>query len=401
MANSKVLMYQLWPFSWGGIRIMTSFLPRIANLGVDYVWLSPIFKSPMKNHGRDVSDYYTINSRLGSMEDFDEFVRAAHALNLKVILDLPIDSTSVEHNWFYTEPLHYIWGNTRRPIRQNLLGRNGSAWQTHDNRDSYYLCLSNPLQPNLNWFRNGVLNRGLVEAFKKIMRYWLAHNIDGFRIESVQLLNEDMSKEDQKFSDLLIGSRAVQAVRELSNLYGGKSPFLIMDVYDNQFGSICDYYAEETDVEFITNKALKSTAVSKKSLDGLQKKIENQVKTRKFMLDLECSSAPRFTSRSGVEPLEILKLMFSDQVQAVCLYQGQELGLKNPQRLSMEDIIRLDPEAAYKYELQSASFESLKQTSCATARVPIPLDEYAIQESDPASILTKTKTLIKKWKHSN
>ena len=398
---SKVLMYQLWPLSWGNIRIMTSFLPRIAKLGCDYVWLSSIFESPCKNHGRDVSDYYAINSRLGTIADFNEFTRAAHALDLKVILDLPIDSTSIECNWLFTEPYKYIWSRVAQPSRQNLIGRNDSAWQPSG--DNNYLCLDNPYQANLNWFHSEVLNKGLVEVFKKIMCYWLTQGVDGFRIGYVQVINENIAKAERKFTDLLIGKRAVQVVQELSNLYEGKPPFLIMDVFDNEFGNICNFYAEETDIEFITNKALKSTAISRRAQDplcGLKKKVSQQVKNRKFMLELESADAPRFCSRSGVKPEKILDFMFHSGARAICLYQGQELGLQNPENLSMEEVLRLDLKAAYQYETQRISPDMLKKNSCANARIPIPLDEYARQEADLTSVLHIAIALIDEWKRS-
>ena len=117
------------------------------------------------------------------------------------------------------------------------------------------------------------------------------------------------------------------------------------------------------------------------------------------MLDLESHDAPRFTSRSGLNPLEILNFMFTSKAQAICLYQGQELGLRNPENLSMLDIMTLDSKTEFQHVKNQASIESLRQNSCANARVPIPLDEYARQESDPSSVLANTIALVQKWKH--
>lgn len=342
---------------------MTAFLPRIVALGVQYVWLSPIFLSPWKNYGYDVSDYYTVDGRLGTIKDFDEFVRIAHGMGLKIILDLPVDSTSVEHNWFIAKPGRYIWNNSKNLTKQNLRG-DGSAWQ-EDEHGNLYLALNHPHQANLNWFDSGVLNRDIMGSFKRIMYFWLyEHDIDGFRLESMQPLN-DISTTETKLSEILIGKRAVTAINELSNLYGGRAPFLIMECIDPSCGEACDFYGRETDVEFITNKVLKDTAVDASSLDSLKKKIARQSQNHKFMLDLESHDSPRFTSRTGLDPLEILTCMFESEAQAICLYQGQELGLGN---------------------------------SCADAQIPIPLDEYDRQESDPDSVLKNAKALIEKWK---
>jgi glycosidase len=393
----KTLVYQLWPYAWGSIRMMTLMLGRIVALGADYVWLSPVFASPGKNHGYDVSDYYSINDKLGTMADFDEFVASAHAMGLKVILDLPIDSTSTEHNWFKTETGMYIKNSKGDPTKLNM--SHGPAWRS-DGKGGYYLSLNHPAQATLNWFSGGVLNRGLLEQFRSIMCFWLCgHNVDGFRLENVQLLNDDLLGET-KLNNFLTGMKSVRVINELSNLYTDKSPFLVLDLIDPDCGSVCDFYAHETDIEFITNRVLKSTVVrSKSALEGLKRKVLRQAENRKFMLDLENHDSPRFTSRSGLSPKKILEFMFNSDANAICLYQGQELGLKNPKNLSISDIFNLDSKTEFQHIKNKASIESLMQGSCANARVPIPLDEYAFQESNPESVLANAIALVQKWKH--
>ena len=397
----KTLVYQMYPISWGSIRMMTAFLPRVAALGCDYVWLSPIFESPWHNHGYDVADYYAVEPRLGTMADFDEFVRSAHLMGLKVILDLPIDSTSVEHRWFLTEPHRYITQeeNNPSPVRLNVLG-DSLAWQRSNNK--FYLALNHPSQATLNWYSHGTLNKGLIETFKRIMSFWIvSHNVDGFRLEFAQLLNETAEGDETKLNRFLIGPRAVEVINELSNLYNQKAPFLIMDCIDPN-GKVCEFYSAETDVEFFTNRVIRSTSICSKtkSLDGLKKKVANHTDNPKFMLNLESHDVPRYTSRSGLSPRTILKFMFSSDIQAVCLYQGQELGLKNPENLSISEILSLDSRKELEHERMKISNETLRRESCANARVPIPLDEYAAQEADPDSVLRIAKALIEEWRHS-
>lgn len=395
----KILVYQLFPGAWGSIRMMTLFLPRIVALDVDYICLCPIFESPWKNAGYDVADYYTIEPKLGTMKDFDEFVESAHAMSLKVILDLPIDSTSVEHSWFLTEPHRYVIKKGKMPdfTRRTMLG-DSLAWQKTEDGD-YYLALNHPAQATLNWFNGGVLNRGLVECFKKIMSFWTcAHKVDGFRLEFVQLINESPEKESD-FEKVMIGRRAVTVINELSNNIWGKSPFLVMDCIDRD-GKACDFYSKETDIEFITNRLLRSTAIANtKTTIGIKRKITALTKNPKFMLNLESHDVPRFTSRSGLPAIQILKTMFSSNANAICLYQGQELGLENPEDISIQDILRLDSRKELRHENSSISNETLRRESCANSRVPLPLNEYAIQESDPGSTLGHTMVFIQKWKH--
>lgn len=398
MATEKVLVYQLWPISWGNIRLMTAFLPQIMALGADYVWLSPILTSPRHNHGYDVADYYSVDPRFGTIKDFDEFIKVAHVLGLKVVMDLVIDSTSVEHVWFTTDPGRYIWESA--PPDWNNLFDQTSAWQFDYVKKQYYLHLGHPTQADLNWFNCGRINRTLVGSFKNIMSYWLyEHDLDGFRLNSIQSLNKDISRERIKYNDLLIGSKAVEVINELSNLYGDKTPFLLADCYDPGYGEIVDHYTKETDIEFISNSMLKRAAVGSSAKTSLIKKIERHAKNPKFMLDLESHDAPRFTSRSGMDSKEIIDIMFGSEVNAICLYQGQELGLKNPTEaeLTLADIISLDTKVAMQLEGR-ATVETIRQNSRANSRVPISLLEYAEQANDKDSVLNYTKAAIKDWK---
>ena len=394
----KTLIYQLWPLSWGSIKTMTTFLPRIAALGADYVWISPVYESPFYNDGYDVSDYYKIDGRFGNMTDMDEFIKTAHSLGLKVIMDLIIDSTSVEHSWFLQEEEYrYFWSKDCLPERRSILDES-NAWVPY--KDTNCLCSNHPKQVNLNWFNGGVLNRALMESFKSIMHFWLHdHDIDGFRI-APQLINQDVAEGDIKFADSLMGARALQVVNGLSNLYVGKIPFLIMDLMDPKFGEVTKYYADKTDIEFVTNRMLKSAIAPKGNLKGLKKKISRQVKCSKFMLNLESHDSARFTSRSGLNGKEVMDLLFQPEVQAVCLYQGQELGLENPseEQLSVAQILNMDPKAAAFAEKQRISPESLRQNSRANSRLPLPLDEYSRQEKDEDSVLNYAKTLVKRWR---
>lgn len=396
----KTLVYQLYPISWGSIRMMTLFLPRLVALDVDYVCLCPIFKSPWENGGYDVADYYTVEPKLGTIEDMDEFIESAHAMGLKVILDLPIDSTSVEHNWFLTESHRYAVKNGRMPsfTRMNFFG-DSTAWQKGPG-NNFYLALNHPTQASLNWFNGGVLNRGLVECFRKIMGFWISHKVDGFRLEFAQLIN-GVSEKEPKLDELFFGRQAVTVINELSNNLGVKAPFLIMDCLDaDPDGKVCDFYSHETDIEFITNRMLRSTAIANtKTTIGIKRKITTLSKNYRFMLNLESHDVPRFTSRSGLPALTILETMFNSPAQAICLYQGQELGLKNPDDLPIQEILNLDSRKEIRHEKYRISNETLKRESCANARVPLPLSEYARQESDIDSTLSRTIAFVQRWKH--
>lgn len=398
----KILVYHLWPLSWGNLRIMSAFLPRIKALGADYVWLSPIFSSPWKNHGYDISDYYSIDPRFGTLDDFREFVNAAHAMGLKVITDLVIDSTSIEHVWYQTDLNRYIWSRQSPPDWRNLYDQ-GSAWEYDNAKGHYYLHLGHPAQADLNWYFGGVLNRQLTDYFKTVMCYWLKEfDVDGFRLGSIQSLNKEITQDNFGLDNFLIGHKAVEAIGELSNIYRGKTPFLMLDCIDPYHGDVVDYYAENIDVEFITNSVLRSSIALHQpdAARVLSDKLAAHVKNHKFMLELESHDSSRFTSRFNLNGKEAIDLIFGVGAQAVCLYQGQELGLENPSEhdLSMAEIMKLDSRAVAQLE-RHATIESIRQTSHANVRLPLPLDEYARQEADDRSVLAHTKEAIQRWKN--
>ena len=390
---AKTLIYQLYPLAWSSIREMTAFLPRVKALGATHVWLSPIYPSPRYDGGYDVADYYNVDYRLGSLTDFDEFVRTAHALGLKVIMDLVLNHTSTEHTWFHSHPDYYIWNKTDKPGWVNLFD-GGSAWQYHALRDKYYCHLFHQKQADLNWFPGGKLNMVLVEEFTAIIKFWIyAHGVDGFRLDAIQALNKKLNADSVSFTDLLIGERATTVISRLSHQQGIRNPFFMAEVFDPQ-GSIVDYYAEHTDIEYITNVGLKD----EKDMEALHGRLEKHIKNPRFILELESHDSPRFTSRSGLPANQILADMFGTDVKAICLYQGQELGLDNPTplELPLSKMVEIDAMTAMQLE-RGADPQSLRNTSRANARVPLPLDLYAKQELDPHSTLSRVKQYIQFW----
>ncbi len=198
------MIYQIYPRSFkdsngdgiGDLKGITSKLDYIAELGVDAIWLSPIYRSPMKDFGYDVSDYYDIDPVFGSMEDFDELLQKAHEKGIKVILDMVINHTSDQHPWFKesrssrTNPKAdwYIWVDGERGTPpnnwQSYFG--GSAWNWDENRKQYYLCLFTKEQPDLNW-RNPEVKKELFN----VVKFWLDKGVDGFRFDVVNLYYKD------------------------------------------------------------------------------------------------------------------------------------------------------------------------------------------------------------------
>ncbi|MDB5474155.1 MAG: hypothetical protein JWP99_1458 [Devosia sp.] len=193
------VIYQIYPRSFqdqngdgiGDLTGITSRLDYVADLGVDAIWLSPVFTSPMKDFGYDVSNYRDIDPSFGTLEDFDNLVRKAHSLGLKVIIDQVISHSSDRHAWFSESRQSktneradwYVWADAKpdgTPPNNWLSIFGGSAWHWDSRRMQYYLHNFLVSQPDLNFH-----NRAVQDALLSEMRFWLERGVDGFRLDTV------------------------------------------------------------------------------------------------------------------------------------------------------------------------------------------------------------------------
>jgi alpha-glucosidase len=196
------VIYQIYPRSFAdsngdGIGDLPGILSRLdylRDLGIAAVWLSPIYRSPMKDFGYDVSDYYDIAPVFGTLADFDELVRAAHARGIRIVMDMVMNHTSDEHPWFLESrsgqdsPRRdwYIWRDPRpghKPPNNWQAAFGGSAWEFDERTGQYYLHLFLPGQPDLNW-----RNPEVKQAMFDVWRFWLDRGVDGFRLDVAHML---------------------------------------------------------------------------------------------------------------------------------------------------------------------------------------------------------------------
>lgn len=204
------IIYQIYPRSFydsngdgiGDLPGVTEKLEYIASLGVDGIWLSPFFSSPMKDFGYDVSDYRDVDPMFGTLDDFKILVSKAHRLNLKVLIDQVISHTSDEHPWFKESSSSrdnsksdwYVWADPKpdgTPPNNWLSIFTGSAWQYHQERQQYYLHNFLVSQPDLN-FHNEEVRKANLEN----MRFWLELGVDGFRLDTVNFYYHDAELRD-------------------------------------------------------------------------------------------------------------------------------------------------------------------------------------------------------------
>ncbi len=199
----EAVVYQIYPRSFmdsngdgiGDLNGITSRLDYLKELGVDVLWLSPVYQSPNDDNGYDISDYQAIMEEFGTMEDFDRMLEEIHRRGMKLVMDLVVNHTSDEHAWFvesckskdnpYRD--YYIWREGKDGKEPNNWGScfSGSAWEYDDTTDMYYLHLFSRKQPDLNWDNPKVRD----EVFR-MMNWWCEKGIDGFRMDVISLISK-------------------------------------------------------------------------------------------------------------------------------------------------------------------------------------------------------------------
>lgn len=199
----EAVVYQIYPRSFmdsngdgiGDINGITSRLDYLKELGVDVLWLSPVYQSPNDDNGYDISDYQAIMEEFGTMEDFDRMLEGIHARGMKLVMDLVVNHTSDEHPWFVESRKskdnpyrdYYIWREGKDGKEPNNWGScfSGSAWEYDKTTDMYYLHLFSKKQPDLNWDNPKVRD----EVFQ-MMNWWCEKGIDGFRMDVISLISK-------------------------------------------------------------------------------------------------------------------------------------------------------------------------------------------------------------------
>ncbi|MEO0506585.1 MAG: alpha-glucosidase [Bacteroidota bacterium] len=199
------IVYQIYPRSFkdtsgngvGDLKGIISKLDYIKSLGVDIIWLCPIYQSPNDDNGYDISDYQTILPEFGTMADFDELLFQMHERGLKLVMDLVVNHTSDEHRWFQESKKsrdnpyrdYYHWWPAEKgtpPKRFSYFDVNGNAWKYDENTDSYYLHYFSIKQPDLKWE-----NPKVREEIHDMMHFWFKKGVDGFRMDVIPFISKD------------------------------------------------------------------------------------------------------------------------------------------------------------------------------------------------------------------
>ncbi len=358
------VVYQIYPRSFndsngdgiGDINGIREKLDYLKELGIDVVWLSPVYKSPNDDNGYDISDYCDIMDEFGTMEDMDNLLKEANERGIKILMDLVVNHTSDEHKWFIEAKKskdneyrdYYIWRDPVDGHEPNELGStfSGSAWQYDETTGQYYLHLFSKKQPDLNWENEKVRN----EVYK-MMNFWVDKGIGGFRMDVIDLIGkipdkmitgngpklheylQEMNKAALEGNDLLTVGETWGATPEVAKLYSNPERKELSMVFQFEHIGLDQIEGKEKwDVKQLDLLDLK------KVLSKWQIELEGQGWNSLFWNNHDL---PRIVSRWGndkeyrVESAKMLATLLHGMKGTPYIYQGEEIGMTN---VRFEDI---------------------------------------------------------------
>ena len=345
------VIYQVYPRSFadsdgdgvGDLRGLTSRLDHLAWLGVDAVWLSPIYESPMKDFGYDISDHTAIDPRFGSLADFDALVAAAHERGLRVLLDFVPNHTSEEHPWFTQSPDFYVWRDPAPeggPPNNWLSVFGGPAWTYDSQRAQFYSHAYLREQPDLDW-----RNPAVREAMLGVLRFWLDRCVDGFRVDALRQVLKDPEWRDNPPSpdfrsglpeyDSLLPVRSadhddlapVAAMAQAIAEHGDPAEERVMigEIY-LPFERLVRYYG--AGVQLPSNMHLISTRWEPRALAGLVEQYEAALPPGAWPnWVLGNHDRRRLASRLGPAQARVAAMLLLTLRGTPMLYNGDELGM--------------------------------------------------------------------------
>ena len=440
---ANAVVYQIYPRSFqdtngdgiGDLKGITSRLDYLADLGVDVLWLSPVYRSPQDDNGYDISDYRDIDPLFGTLDDMDELLVQAHRRGLKVVMDLVVNHTSDEHAWFEAskdktgEYADWYWWRPARPGHEpgapgaepNRWGSyfGGSAWEYCPERGEYYLHQFSKKQPDLNW-ENPKVRRAVYD----MMNWWLDRGVDGFRMDVITLISKrtdaagrlpgeagsalaDLPVGEEGYSNpnpfCADGPRQDEFLAEMRReVFEGREGFLTVGeapgITPERNEHITDPANKELDMLFLFDHMGEGEGRSKWELvpfrtPWLRGTLANQqtaVKDNGWASLFFCNhDQPRIVSRWGDDTTEAARVRSAKAFGLLLhmhrgtpyVYQGEELGMTNAHFTSLDQYRDLESINAYRQRVEEAKVQSaesmmasLELISRDNARTPMQWD---------------------------
>jgi glycosidase len=423
----NAVLYQIFPKSFkdtdgdgvGDLQGIVEKLDYLQELGVDGIWINPIYESPGVDGGYDVSDFTAIDPQYGTMDDFDELLAEAHARDIRVIMDLIPNHTSDEHEWFQRSRREvvedgrdyadfYIWRDGLDPdeahyytedgpedeVAPNDWGSffGGPAWTYDELREQWYLHLFDPKQPDLNWEEPTVREA----VYDDAVRFWLEKGVDGFRLDAIVHLSKEPGLPHGGYDQFTNGPRLREFLRELLDVVHEYEDVVTIGEMGGTTPEAADAYGEDG-VDLIIEMATMNALVADPfHLEGLKEALnhwQNALETVRQAIHLENHDRDRVVSRIGddeqfrVESAKMLGTLLMTLRGTPIVYQGQEIGMTNTVFDTLEETQDPSTMNVIRGRLGEESYETLSDArkaevgagTRANARTPIQWtdDEHA------------------------
>lgn len=389
----NLVVYQIWPRSFcdgngdgiGDLQGVLSKMDYLESLGINCIWFSPLYPSPNADFGYDIADYRNISPEYGNMDLFKQVLDEAHARGMKVIMDLVVNHTSDEHEWFQkskdlSSPYHdyYFWrkGRGKRPPNNWLSCFEGGAWEYEKDIDEYYLHVFAKKQPDLNHD-----NPNVRREVKDILRFWLDLGVDGFREDVITFISKKEGLPNgfpiptacgiEHYMDGPHVHEYLREYREVTDQYDcftvGEAPMMTPGNALKYIGGEnreldLMFHFQHMDADCILMDYLQTKFNLKKMKHAFSRWQEKLNGKAWNTLYIENHDHPRIISRYGsekyrVESGKMLANMYMLQQGTPFIYQGQEIGMENMEFTSMDQIDDISTIDEYQVALRAGCSE--------------------------------------------
>jgi trehalose-6-phosphate hydrolase len=407
-------VYQIYPKSFydttgsgtGDIQGIIQKLDYIKKLGADVIWLTPIYQSPQNDNGYDISNYYAIDPSYGTMEDFEQLLDETHKRGMKLIMDLVVNHTSTEHEWFKQarsskdNPFRefYIWKDPKNGgLPNNWQSKfGGPAWQFDEKTGQYYLHLFDVTQADLNWE-----NEALREKIFDMMRFWAEKGIDGFRLDVINLISKNQDFPDDDIGDgrrfYTDGPRIHEFLHEMNRNVFSKYDMLTVGEMSSTNLESCIKYTNPEREELSMTFQFHHLKVDYPNGEKWTKAPFDFLELKKILSDWQvgmhkgggwnalfwCNhDQPRVVSRFGDdgeyhrESAKMLATTLFMMQGTPYIFQGEEIGMTNPNFTSIDQYRDVESLNAYKILQEEGKTEEeiisiLQQKSRDNGRTPM------------------------------